>query len=470
MEQELTYETMLHPPKYNLKERRKQMQRKLPSEIKMTWHAQQRLEERNKTYNYYDTKNLMKSSRRWYGKDDLIHDCALYRHCCYTCRKSNQLGYITDGTIEVIYNKNTHVAVTVLEVKDKFKPVEQYIKPEVLEYFEDRKVVRKMRKLERNLGECPDCGKTDVELMKSGVYEGLCDTCKRRKQNAKARGKVYVAYKDLDEAEKKRIDIFQLAQAKKNGVTREIEVEKTEVKVVENYYQAKAEQNPAIARVVEIERPSIPVASISPLTDPDSFINTLRSCGCEIPQDTLKDVLNVLVSTDKLKDVFMTIADSDSQDAILDLEQALNVVERKLQHDWEYNGFQEADDIKFKGFLTWRRVLKGAIFFWKKLYQTNALIEMQRAWNAYTADPNDKILLAGDRIDSALKRYQITTESISTIFNTRRPFTRVFYAKNEEDAHEMLVKWFADRQLHENKAKTVITELKADGSSVYEVK
>lgn len=446
------------------------MQRKLPSEIKMTWHAQQRLEERNKTYNYYDTKNLMKSSRRWYGKDDLIHDCALYRHCCYTCRKSNQLGYITDGTIEVIYNKNTHVAVTVLEVKDKFKPVEQYIKPEVLEYFEDRKVVRKMRKLERNLGECPDCGKTDVELMKSGVYEGLCDTCKRRKQNAKARGKVYVAYKDLDEAEKKRIDIFQLAQAKKNGVTREIEVEKTEVKVVENYYQAKAEQNPAIARVVEIERPSIPVASISPLTDPDSFINTLRSCGCEIPQDTLKDVLNVLVSTDKLKDVFMTIADSNSQDAILDLEQALNVVERKLQHDWEYNGFQEADDIKFKGFLTWRRVLKGAIFFWKKLYQTNALIEMQRAWNAYTADPNDKILLAGDRIDSALKRYQITTESISTIFNTRRPFTRVFYAKSEEDAHEMLIKWFADRQLHENKAKTVITELKADGSSVYEVK
>lgn len=446
------------------------MQRKLPSEIKMTWHAQQRLEERNKTYNYYDTKNLMKSSRRWYGKDDLIHDCALYRHCCYTCRKSNQLGYITDGTIEVIYNKNTHVAVTVLEVKDKFKPVEQYIKPEVLEYFEDRKVVRKMRKLERSLGECPDCGKTDVELMKSGVYEGLCDTCKRRKQNAKARGKVYVAYKDLDEAEKKRIDIFQLAQAKKNGVVKEIEVEKTEVKVVENYYQAKAEQNPAIAHVVEIERPSIPVANISPLTDPDSFINTLRSCGCEIPQDTLKDVLNVLVSTDKLKDVFMTIADSNSQDAILDLEQALNVVERKLQHDWEYNGFQEADDIKFKGFLTWRRVLKGAIFFWKKLYQTNALIEMQRAWNAYTADPNDKILLAGDRIDSALKRYQITTESISTIFNTRRPFTRVFYAKNEDDAHEMLVKWFADRQLHENKAKTVITELKADGSNVYEVK
>ena len=311
------------------------MKRKLPSEIKMTWHAQQRLEERNNTYNYYDTKNLMKSSRRWYGKDDLIHDCALYRHCCYTCRKSNQMGYITDGDIEVIYNKNTKTAITVLEVKEKFKPVEQYIKPEVLKQFEDRKVVREMRKLERNLGECPDCGKTDVELMRSGMYEGLCDTCKRRKQNAKARGKEYIPYKDLDADEKKRIDIFKAAQAKKNEVEKEIEVEKTEVKVVENYYQAKAEQSPAVKLVdVEIEKPVIPAVKVNPLADPDSFINTLRGCGCEIPQDTLKEVLNVLVSTDKLKEVFMTIAENDSQDAILDLEQALNVVERKLQHDW----------------------------------------------------------------------------------------------------------------------------------------
>jgi hypothetical protein len=440
------------------------MKRKLPSEIKMTWHAQQRLEERNNTYNYYDTKNLMKSSRKWYGKDDLIHDCALYRHCCYTCRKSSQMGYITDGDIEVIYNKNTKTAITVLEVKDKFKPIEQYIKPEVLKQIEDRKVVRKMRKLERNIGHCPDCEENDVELMTSGMYEGLCEVCKRRKQNAKARGKEYIPYKDLDVDEKKRIDNFKAAQAKKNGVDqREIEVEKTEVKVVENYYQAKAEQSPAVTHVVEIEKPVIPTVKINPLADPDSFINTLRGCGCEIPQDTLKDVLNVLVSTDKLKEVFMTIAESDSQQAILDLEQALNVVERKLQHDWEYNGFQEVDDIKFKGFLTWRRVLKGAIFFWKKLYQTNALIEMQRAWNAYTQDPNDKILLAGDRINSTMKRYQITTESISTIFNTRRPFTRVFYATSEEEARKQFVKWMSDRQLHEDRSKTTIVELKAEG-------
>jgi hypothetical protein len=326
-----------------------------------------------------------------------------------------------------------------------------------------------MKKLERNIGKCKDCGKENEELMVNGMYEGLCSKCRTRKQNAKARGKEYIPYRELPEDERKRIDALQEAQSKRNEEKKEIVVEKTEVKVVENYYQAKAEQSPAV-KLVEIEKPVMPAAKVNPLSDPDSFINTLRGCGCEIPQDTLKNVLDVLVSTDKLKDIFMTIARDDSQDAILDLEQALNVVERKLQHDWEYNGFQEADDIKFKGFLTWRRVLKGAIFFWKKLYQTNALIEMQRAWNAYTQDPNDKILLAGDRIDSTLKRYQITTESVSTIFNTKRPFTRVFYAENEEDAHEMLVKWFADRQLHENKAKTVITELKADGSRAYEVK
>ena len=444
---------------------------KLPTKVELTFHAIDRLKERNIADNYYNTKNLMKSSCKWYTKDDFIPQSALYLHALYVCRKDrNKMRYMTDGNIEVLYDKGAGVAITVMEVKDKFKPITQYIKPEVLKQIEDRKVVRKMRKLERNIGKCNDCEKENVELMANGMYEGLCHICKTRKQNAKNRKKYYIPYKDLSENDRKRVDALQEAQAKRNEEKKEIEVEKTEIKVVENYYQAKAEQSPAITHIVGIEKPVIPTPKINPLSDPDSFINTLRGCGCEIPQNTLKDVLNVLVSTDKLKEVFMTIAENDSQQAILDLEQALNVVERKLQHDWEYNGFQEADDIKFKGFLTWRRVLKGAIFFWKKLYQTNALIEMQRAWNAYTQDPNDKILLAGDRIDSTLKRYQITTESISTIFNTRRPFTRVFYAKNEEDAHEMLVKWFADRQLHENKAKTVITELKADGSSVYEVK
>ena len=141
----------------------------------------------------------------------------------------------------------------------------------------------------------------------------------------------------------------------------------------------------------------------------------------------------------------------------------MNVVERKLQHNWEYNGFQEVDDIKFKGFLTWRRVLKGAIFFWKKLYQTGALVQMKNAWDAYTADPNEKQLMSGDRINSIQKRYQITTESISTIFNTKKPFTRIFYAVSKEDAYEKFVKWMEERQLHENKSKTTIIELSNEG-------
>lgn len=316
------------------------------------------------------------------------------------------------------------------------------------------------------IGRCEDCLKENIEIYAKGVHTGICDTCRKRRQNMKARNKEYIPYKDLDENDRKRIDSLQEAQAKRKGkeIKKEIEIPKPKMTVVENYYQVKAENNPAIAHVVE--RPVIPevvVPKINPLLDQTSFINTLRGCGCEIPEADLKDVLDVLVSTDKLKDVFMTIAKSDSQQAILDLEQALNVVERKLQHDWEYNGFQEADDIKFKGFLTWRRVLKGSIFFWKKLYQTNALIEMQRAWNAYTVDPNDKILLAGDRINSAQKRYQITTESISTIFNSRRPFTRVFYATSEEEAYKQFVQWMADRQLHEDKSKTTIVELKSDG-------
>jgi ribosomal protein L37AE/L43A len=88
----------------------------------------------------------------------------------------------------------------------------------VLKQIEDRKVVRKMRKLERNIGDCPDCGKKEVELMRSGVYEGLCDTCKRRKQNAKARGKEYIPYNDLSDEDKRRVDVFQEAQARKNGI------------------------------------------------------------------------------------------------------------------------------------------------------------------------------------------------------------------------------------------------------------
>lgn len=101
--------------------------RRLPVDIKLTLHAQQRLLER-KGIEKYNIENLMQSPVKWYGKDDLIPQSNLYIHCLYVCRKSNQMGYITDGNIEVIYNRSTGVAITILEVKDKFKPISQFLK------------------------------------------------------------------------------------------------------------------------------------------------------------------------------------------------------------------------------------------------------------------------------------------------------------------------------------------------------
>ena len=441
---------------------------KLPKDIKLTRHAQQRLAERNTLNNIYNTKNLMRSSCKWYGKDDLIPESALYLHCLYVCRKSKQMGYITDGNIEVIYNKGTGVAITIMEVKDKFLPITQYIKPEYLKQIELKKEKKKMKKT--NIGICPDCGK-EAEL----TVQGICVKCRTRKANMKYRNKEYIPYINLSEEEKKKIDIRQITNSKEyrqNHNKKEIveEIPIPEMPVIENYYEVKATQNPAIAHVIEkpliSEKPDtfkIQSNKFDPLSDQQSFIAILRECGCTISEESLKETLNVLVATDKLKDILMTVAKDENQDTMLNLEHMLNVVEKKLQHNWEYNGFQEVDDIKFKGFLTWRRVLKGAIFFWKKLYQTNTIVEMKKAWDAYTADPNEKQLMAGDRINSIQKRFQITTESISTIFNTRKPFTRIFYATSKEEAYEKFVKWMSERQLHENKSKTTIVELSQEG-------
>ena len=426
----------------------------LPKNMKLSPHARQRLLERKDASKRYDVSNIMRSNIAWYGKDDLIYDCALYRHSCYVTRKSNQIGYITDGDIEVIYNKGTHVAITVLEMKDKFKPITQFIKPKKLKYEEMKKEhVRMKKETELKPKLCTDCGKEVEEVNPDGV----CVRCVRRKANMKARGKTYVRYLDLSDKEKLRIDRAIEGQNKSHKKPTEPEQELT-VPNNNNYYSSKANGN-------EVEKHPMmkPIKkSLDLLSDQDNFVKILRECGCEIPDESLEDVLDVLVNTDKLKDIFMTIAKSNSQQAMLDLEQALNVVERKLQHDWEYNGFREVDDIKFKEFLTWRRRLKGSIFFWKKLYQTNTIIEMQRAWNAYTQDPNDKILLAGDRIDSTMKRFQITTDSISSIFHTRRPFTRVFYAIDKDAAYNMFKHWMADRNLHEDPKKTTIVELQND--------
>lgn len=127
---------------------------KLPSEIKLTLHAKQRLEERNDANISYNTKNLMRSSCKWYNRDDLIHNSALYLHSLYVCRKSkNNMGYITDGNIEVLYNKGTGVAITILEVKDKFLPITKYIKPERLEQIRRKKETKNWNDT-LNLGYC----------------------------------------------------------------------------------------------------------------------------------------------------------------------------------------------------------------------------------------------------------------------------------------------------------------------------
>lgn len=404
---------------------------KLPKNLTLTLHAHRRLLER-KGSNTYNSKNLMKSNCKWYGKDDLIVDSDLYRHCLYVCRKSNQMGYITDGVLEVLYNRGTGKVLTVLEMKDKFIPITQYIKPSYLRQIEIKKEKKGMKKME--ITTCTDCGESGVNIALVGKYAGLCDTCRVRKQNAKSRGKDYIPYKDLTEEEKAKIDRIRCAHKKETP------------KIIE-------EPKPEIKE----EKPTF-----NPLEDEMSFLRVLKECGCEASEENLKAAIGVLRETAKLKDMILTITKDDMQDVLLDLENMLNVAERKLQHNWEYNNFQEVDEVKFKGFLVWRRTLKSAIYFWKQLYASTVLIELQKAWENYASDPNDKQLMTGDRAISNQKRYQITTESISTIYNTKRPFTRIFYATSQEEAYEKFLAWMSDRQLHENKSKTTIVELTSD--------
>lgn len=435
----------------------------LPKEIKLTLHAQQRLEER-KGSEKYNTKNLMKSPCKWYGKDDLIPESSLYIHCMYVCRKAkNKMGYLTDGNIEVLYDKNAKVAITILEVKDKFKPITQYIKPEYLKEIELKKEKKKMRKKIELEGVCPDCGKEVTNI----TSQGICVKCRTRKANAKHRQKEYIPYINLPAEEKAKIDSMQASNSRKHeSIEEKILEPMLEMKVPDNesYYQAKATQSPVPMRTVANTKVAVE-KSIDPLSDQFSFIAILKECGCDISEDDLKKLLDVLVATDKLKDILMKVADDTIQDTMLDLEQVLPTAERKLQYNWECNGFQEVDDIKFKGFLTWRRMLKGAMYFWKKLYQTNTLVELKKTWESYITNmtnppmnnQNEKIMTVQQ------KRYQITTESISTIYNTKRPFTRVFYAASKEEAYDKFVKWMAERQLHEDKSKTTIVELSLEG-------
>lgn len=119
----------------------------LPSKIKFTNHARIRLGERNDSDIRYNTKNLILSSSKWYTIDDIIQNSDLYMHCKYTCRRSNQIAYLTDGKIEVIYDKKSNEAITVLKLPDKFKPVTRFIKPEVLAKIKRKKEDKQLKKM-----------------------------------------------------------------------------------------------------------------------------------------------------------------------------------------------------------------------------------------------------------------------------------------------------------------------------------
>ena len=404
----------------------------LPNKLVLTKHASQRLKERKQDHYTYNTDNLMDSGCVWYTRDDLIEQSDLYRHSLYVCRKSKDFNYLTDGNIEVVYNEKTNVIITIMEVKEKFLPINKYMLSSNLETKKERKKMRK-------IGVCPDCGKENVEITNIGI----CVKCKTRKTNARNRKTKYVPYIKLSKKEQHRIDAMQQRHKERN----EAKKKEKEVVVVDDCNSNNINEDNMIRNM----QPTLAL-------DEKTFVNTLKECGYDVDDNVIQDVFSVLLATDKLKDICTTITDSDNQDAVLQLEQVLNIAERKLQYDWEIGGFQEADDIKFKNFLSWRRLLKDSIFFWKRLYQTGALMELQRAWNSYTADPTEKITLAENKTKGN-KKFQITTESISTILNTRRAFTRVFYANTKEQAYSDFLNWMADRQLHEDKSKTTIVEL-----------
>ena len=162
---------------------------------------------------------------------------------------------------------------------------------------------------ETNQKICVDCGKEVEELNSHGV----CVRCARRKANMKARGKAYIRYLDLSDEEKWRIDRPIEGQNKRHKKPVEPEPELT-VPDNNTYYSSKAnggevEQHPMMKPIKK---------ALDPLSDQDGFVKILRECGCEIPDESLEDVLDVLVNTDKLKDIFMTIAKSNNQQAMLD--------------------------------------------------------------------------------------------------------------------------------------------------------
>lgn len=274
----------------------------------------------------------------------------------------------------------------------------------------------------RELGTCPDCGSKNIEI----TSQGICTKCRQRKINMRNRGKEYVPYKDLD-----------LKSEDKRFIRKPTSLP-TDTNNKDNKNKNKNK--------------------IKSKNDKQWLTDILTSHGCTIKEDTLSDVLDILLLTDKIKDI---LGNDENKQAMIDLEDMLNIIERKLQHNWEFNTFSNEDEAIFKEFLTHRRVLKAGIFFWKKLENATTIIDFQKTCDMYRKDPNTKMVLDSDtkRLQSPRKRYQVSTYSISNIYNTRKPFTRIFYARSEEDAHAELVRFLSERNLIEDTTHTSILEL-----------
>lgn len=95
------------------------------NKIYLSPHAKERLKERS--HIKYDMDNILNSECKWYTKDNIIQNSNYYLHSLYVTRKAKNLGFVTNGDVEVLFNTDTGVAITVFEVKDKFKPITKYI-------------------------------------------------------------------------------------------------------------------------------------------------------------------------------------------------------------------------------------------------------------------------------------------------------------------------------------------------------
>lgn len=317
----------------------------------------------------------------------------------------------------------------------------------------------------KNQNICKDCGKPQDRL----EVDGICQRCNRRKINARNRNREYIPYINLSDKEKARIDNAIKGQQKRHH--RE-EKDKPIVLVTPNndgYYQHKAEKTTVETHTIKKETNKIVenIQSFDPLQDPFTLIKILKEYGCTITEEDLKSLLDVLLATNTLKETLNNIIEKNSnEDTLKELNHSLIMTEKKLQQNWENNGFQEVDDIKFKGFLVWRKALKESISFWEKLYQNKIISKLKQVLlstedteDATTVNKN-KVMNIKEFTNAKLKKFQIATESKSVIFNTRKPFTRVFYAKSKEDAYSQFVKWMAEHNFQEVKNKTRIIEQK----------